>query len=165
MQNDRHQHRLLRQEGYRRIEVITGQRRRRQWSDEEKALIVSESFAPGANVSAVARRHGMSCGLLHKLRGKARQAAAATAPFIPIALADGGGSGVDDAALAASCGAIEIDNQANVALGRIAERMSAAVMRFAKIRVYGQARAGAFNSDHIALHGSQGLADGELDTQ
>ena len=41
MQSDRHQHRLLRQEGYRRIEVITGQLRHRQWSDEEKALIVT----------------------------------------------------------------------------------------------------------------------------
>ena len=109
MQSDRHQHRLLRQDGYRRIEVITGRQRRRQWSDEEKALIVTESFAPGANISAVARRHGMSCGLLHKWRGQARQAAAATAPFIPITLAKGVGGGEDDAALATSCGAIEIE--------------------------------------------------------
>jgi hypothetical protein len=35
-----------RQEGgsYRRIEVITGQRRRLQWTAEEKARIVAESF-------------------------------------------------------------------------------------------------------------------------
>jgi transposase len=109
MQSDRHQHGLLRQDGYRRIEVITGQRRRRQWSDEEKARIVSESFAPGANVSAVARRHGVSCGLLHNWRGQARQAAATKTPFIPIALADGSGGGEDDEADAASCGAIEIE--------------------------------------------------------
>ena len=109
MHSDRHQHRLLRQDGYRRIEVITGQRRRRQWSDEEKARIVSESFAPGANISAVARRHGMSCGLLHKWRGQARQAAAATAPFVPITLADGDAGGENDAAIAASYGAIEIE--------------------------------------------------------
>ncbi len=109
MQSDRHQHSLLRQDGYRRVEMITGQRRRRQWSDEEKARIVSESFAPGANISAVARRHGVSCGLLHNWRGQARQAAAATAPFIPIALADGGGSGEDDGAIASSCCVIEIE--------------------------------------------------------
>jgi transposase len=38
-----------RQEGssYRRIEVITGQRRRRQWTAEEKARIVAESFEEG----------------------------------------------------------------------------------------------------------------------
>jgi hypothetical protein len=48
-----------RQEGgsYRRIEVITGQRRRRQWTAEEKARIVAESFEEGANISEVARRH------------------------------------------------------------------------------------------------------------
>ena len=109
MQSDRHQHRLLRQDGYRRIEVITGQRRRRQWSEEEKARIVSESFAPSANISAVARRHGVSCGLLHKWRGQARQAAAATAPFIPVTLADGDGGGEDDGAIASSCGVIEIE--------------------------------------------------------
>jgi transposase len=108
MQSDRHQHEFLGQDGYRRIEAITDQRRRRQWSEEEKARIVSESFAPGANVSAVARRHGVGYGLLHRWRGQARQAAASTAPFIPIALTDGGG-GEDDAAIAASCGAIEID--------------------------------------------------------
>jgi transposase len=86
MQSDRHQHEFIRHDGYRRFEAITGEPRR-QWSDEEKARIVSESFAPGANISAVARRHGISGGLLHKWRGQARQAAAATAPFIPIALA------------------------------------------------------------------------------
>jgi hypothetical protein len=41
---------------YRRIELLTGPGRRRRWSDEDKARIVSESLAPGACVSAVARR-------------------------------------------------------------------------------------------------------------
>ncbi len=50
----------------------------------------------------------MSGGLLHKWRGQARQAAASTAPFIPITLADGGGGGEEDGAIA-SCGAIEIE--------------------------------------------------------
>ena len=50
-----------RQEGdsYRRIEVITGQRRRRRWTAHEKARIVAESFEEGANISEVARRHGV----------------------------------------------------------------------------------------------------------
>ena len=30
--------------GYRRVELITGQRRRRRWTAEEKARIVAESF-------------------------------------------------------------------------------------------------------------------------
>src|ERR1700680_576807 len=55
-----------RQEGgsYRRIELITGERRRRQWTAEEKARIVAESFEEGANISEVARRNGVVRGLL-----------------------------------------------------------------------------------------------------
>jgi transposase len=46
-----------RQEGdaYRRIEVITGRRRRRQWTAEEKARIVAENFEEGADISEVAK--------------------------------------------------------------------------------------------------------------
>jgi transposase len=44
----------------RRIEAITGGRRRR-WSDDEKARAVEASLAPGAVVSAVARLHGKRC--------------------------------------------------------------------------------------------------------
>ncbi|MHC2448981.1 transposase, partial [Bradyrhizobium elkanii] len=46
-----------RQEGdsYRRVEVITRERRRRRWTGEEKARIVAESFEEGTNISEVAR--------------------------------------------------------------------------------------------------------------
>lgn len=44
----------------RRLELISGTGRRRQWSSEEKARILLESLEPDANVSEVARRHGMS---------------------------------------------------------------------------------------------------------
>jgi transposase-like protein len=52
------------QEGdlYRRIEVITGQSRRRRWTAEEKARIVEESFETDANISEVARRNGVARG-------------------------------------------------------------------------------------------------------
>lgn len=56
---------------YRRIEVITGRRRRREWSDEEKAQILTESASPGASVSEVARRHGVNRGLLTVWRRQA----------------------------------------------------------------------------------------------
>jgi transposase len=44
----------------RRIELITGTGRRRRWSSDDKARIVEESLRPGANVSDVARRNGLS---------------------------------------------------------------------------------------------------------
>ena len=56
----------------RRIELITGQGRRRRWSTDDKARIVLESLAPGANVSEVARRHGLSPQQLFGWRREAR---------------------------------------------------------------------------------------------
>ena len=44
----------------RRVEVIAGPGGRRRWSAAEKARITEEAMAPGAVVSAIARRHGMS---------------------------------------------------------------------------------------------------------
>jgi hypothetical protein len=44
----------------RRLEVITGVGGRRRWSADEKARIQEEATAPGAVVSKVARRNGMS---------------------------------------------------------------------------------------------------------
>src|ERR1035441_3742792 len=43
-----------------RLEVFTGAGRRRTWSDQDKARIVSEIAVSGESVSAVARRHGLS---------------------------------------------------------------------------------------------------------
>lgn len=42
--------------GYRRVEVLTGPGRRRQWSAEQKAQIAAEAMLPGAVVSQIARR-------------------------------------------------------------------------------------------------------------
>ena len=55
-------------ESYRRIELISGRRRRRGWSTEEKARILAESFAEGANISEVARQYGINRGLLFTWR-------------------------------------------------------------------------------------------------
>ena len=44
----------------RRIELIPGTGRRRQWLPDVKARILLESFEPGANISEVARRNGLS---------------------------------------------------------------------------------------------------------
>ncbi|MGZ6285758.1 MAG: IS66-like element accessory protein TnpA [Ktedonobacterales bacterium] len=82
-----------RQEGdsYRRIEVISGQRRRRRWTAHEKARIVAESFEEGANISEVARRHGVVRGLLTVWRHKLASAAGVKAPsFVSVRIASEG---------------------------------------------------------------------------
>ena len=76
-----------RQEGdsYRRIEVITGQSRRRRWTRNEKARIVAESFETDANISEVARRHGVARGLLTAWRRQVAAAARSRVPsFVPV---------------------------------------------------------------------------------
>ncbi len=67
--------------------------------------------------------------------------------------------------LAAAIPAVIFYNQANVSLSRVAERMSAAVARFAKLRVYGDGSSRDFNSKHAAIHVTQGLSNGGLDTR
>ena len=54
------------------VRRITGSGQRRRWSSDDKARIVRESLKPGANVSEVARRHGLRPHQLYKWRRKAR---------------------------------------------------------------------------------------------
>src|SRR3954463_6209526 len=61
-------------ESYRRLELITGSKRRRARSAREKASIVAETFAPGAKVSEIARRHRLNRGLLFTWRRQVRRA-------------------------------------------------------------------------------------------
>ncbi len=44
----------------RRVEVITGPERRRDWPDAEKIAIVAKALEPGANVSEIARQHDIN---------------------------------------------------------------------------------------------------------
>jgi transposase len=86
--NAMHQYRHEADE-YRRIELITGVARRRRWSAAEKAAVVAESLQPGINVSMVARRHGVSRGLLQTWRRTAlRQAADGAQVFVPLRIED-----------------------------------------------------------------------------
>jgi transposase len=52
-------HTVDRKSEFRRVEVITDVGRRRQWPEAVKAQIVMESFADGAVISEVAKRHGL----------------------------------------------------------------------------------------------------------
>jgi transposase len=70
----------------RRLEVITGTGRRRQFSENFKAGIVEETLIPGAVVSKVARRHGLTPQQVFTWRRQVRQPVAgeAEAPkFVP----------------------------------------------------------------------------------
>lgn len=63
----------------RRLEVITGSGPRRRFSTDDKARIIEETLAPGAIVSDVARRHGLSPQQLFTWRCQARRPAAKSA--------------------------------------------------------------------------------------
>src|SRR4051794_2129476 len=72
-------------DGFRRVEVITGVGRRRRWTDEEKAWIVAESLDPATTTSAVARRYGLHPSRLFVWRQQLAASAARDAPgFVPV---------------------------------------------------------------------------------
>jgi transposase len=74
-----------------RGEVLVGPERRRRWSAEEKSRIIAESLRPGAQVTDIARRHGVSRGLLYTWRRAAGWLPSAPAmppgpDFVPVLL-------------------------------------------------------------------------------
>ena len=58
----------------RHLELITGSKRWRARSAREKAAIVAEAVASGANVSKIRRDHGLNRGLLFTWRRQVRRA-------------------------------------------------------------------------------------------
>ncbi|HTK71395.1 MAG TPA: transposase [Croceibacterium sp.] len=69
------------------VTVFSGPERRRRWSADERRLILTEAFSPGACVAEVARRHDISTGLLYTWRRKLAQMA--REPGAPVMLAPG----------------------------------------------------------------------------
>mgnify|MGYP000932919186 FL=1 len=68
------------------VTVLTGARRRRDWSDQDRLEILREAFSPGACVADVARRHDVSRGLIYLWRRTAlRQVREA---FVPAVIED-----------------------------------------------------------------------------
>jgi transposase len=70
------EHRLMSDDEFQRIEVITGIARRRRWTSEQKLKMVEESFRSGETVSVVARRHGIAPNLLFRWRRLASEGGA-----------------------------------------------------------------------------------------
>lgn len=70
--------------------ILALQKRNRRWDPREKARITAESFEPGAKISAMARHHGVSPGLLHYWRRTVRdRAAMEPISFVPPEVDDG----------------------------------------------------------------------------
>jgi transposase len=79
-----------------RAEILVGPERRRRWSTEEKARIVAEAAVAGARVADIARRHGVSRGLIYTWRREASQGlsgdgpAAALPELVPVVVSGAG---------------------------------------------------------------------------
>lgn len=120
---------------YRRVEVITGPIRRRNWTDEEKARMLEESAEPDANISAIARRFGVNRGLLNTWRRAAGQIgpglgapALRQATFIPIRIAeDQNGPQADDEGAAGRI-EIELGGGRMIVIGNVAPDLAHAVV-------------------------------------
>lgn len=124
---------------YRRIEVITGRRQRRDWTDAEKARIVDESADPDVNISAVARRFGVNRGLLNTWRREAgltgRRAVKASVQepaFVPVTVVGDPASQRATTFDIASAGAgrieIEIDGARMTVMGSVAPELAQAMV-------------------------------------
>ena len=70
-----------------KVEVITHVERRRRFAENEKLRFVAESFASGSSVAAVAKRHGLSQGLIFGWRRAVRDGRLGR-DAVPVALAD-----------------------------------------------------------------------------
>jgi len=109
-------------DGFRRLEVITGVGRRRRWTDEEKAWIVAESLDPATTTSAVARRYGLHPSQLFVWRQRLAAPAVREAPaFVPVVVAE------DSTAPAEVPGRIEI--ALGPAVVRVGADVDAAALR------------------------------------
>lgn len=78
-----------------RGEVLSGPERRRRWNEEEKADIVAETLCPGAKVTDIARRHGVSRALIYGWRraacvGLDDVSTAAMPALVPVVVSDAG---------------------------------------------------------------------------
>src|SRR5437660_600475 len=71
-------------------EILTQPERRRRWTSEQKLALVGETLRPGASMTQIARRYGISTGLLYTWRRLAQNgelSLASTAPmprFVPV---------------------------------------------------------------------------------
>jgi transposase len=129
----------------RRLEVISGTGRRRQFTEDFKARVVEETLVPGAIVSDVARRHGLTPQQVFTWRRQARRPLANTeseaTQFVPAVLETAlpslvlrGRQRKRTGQASRSCGSIEVEiDGVTIRIGRGAEAKTvAAVLRALK---------------------------------
>ena len=63
-------------------EILTQPERRRRWTSEQKLALVAEMLRPGASPTQIARRYGISTGLLYTWRRLARDGSLALVPAV-----------------------------------------------------------------------------------
>jgi transposase len=69
------------------MEILTGVERRRDWSDDDKLLILEEAAAEGAKIADVARRHDIRPQQIYTWRRKfAAGRVNPSVSFLPVAL-------------------------------------------------------------------------------
>jgi transposase len=107
---------------FRRVEVMTGSPRRRRWSDAQKAAIVAESQAPGAEASEIALRYGLHRNQLYGWRRQFRAGAIGEVgnsepAFVPIV-----------AETCANSGAAPIEIEVGGAIVRLGDAVNIAVL-------------------------------------
>jgi hypothetical protein len=67
-------------------EILTQPERRRRWTSEQKLALVAETLRPGASPTQIARRYGISTGLLYTWRRLAREGELSLVPVSGYAL-------------------------------------------------------------------------------
>jgi transposase len=114
------------EEPVRRLEVFTGSGRRRAWTAEHKARILSESYESGDDVSAVARRHGLTPQQLFGSRRDAQRRTARrqcdkadSVMFAPVLVEAGAAPANTSAALSCTNAAGTIEITLGVAVVRV----------------------------------------------
>jgi transposase len=78
------------------VEIISTVSRRRRWATEQKVAILDEASQPGASITAIADRHGVSRNLIYLWRRQAREGSmpgvtvsnGAPPPFVAVQIAD-----------------------------------------------------------------------------
>ncbi len=119
--------------GFRRFEVITGERRRREWSLDEKLAIVAESFSAPSSISAVARRHQLNRNQLFQWRAQFRRGELGgpeVRSFVPVTISEAGSPDVSSPSEPGVSGAAPvIEVLIGDATVRVPSRMDEATVR------------------------------------